>query len=122
MSELVTENSLLKCSQGAAPCPLRVVTNTFAKAGKQKIATINDFTIASISTFGVCRSPVNPAVIAAWGVPQPCVPLIISPWAPPSPKTKVMKQPVFGKKSKCFCAYAGQISIITPSQLQTKVD
>ena len=122
MAEIVTENSLLMCTQGVAPCPLQVVTNTTVNASSQKIATINDFSIASIPTFGICHSPANPEVIAALGVPQPCVPLIITPWTPPSPKTTVMAQPAFGSGSKCLCAYAGEISVITPSQLQTNVD
>lgn len=122
MSELVTENSLLMCSQGTLPCPLRVVTNLTVKASKQKVATVNDFTLASISTFGLCRSPVNPAVVAAFGSPQPCTPLIFMPWAFGSKKTKFMKQPGFSKKAKCFCAYAGQITVKMTPQIMTKIN
>lgn len=108
-------NALLQCNQGTLPCPLTVVTNLKVKVTQQLAATINDHSPASIKTFGLCRSPGNPA-FAATGVPQPCTPTIPAPWAPPCKKTIIMSQPALADNAKCFCVFAGEISVSFPGQ------
>jgi hypothetical protein len=76
----------------------------------------------NIPPFGMCSSPDNPSVIAMTAAalgrptPAPCLPVITAPWTPGAPTVTVAGLPVLDTKSCLICAYAGQITIQTPSQ------
>lgn len=118
MSQIVVEGAELRCLFGQNPASLKVVNAGKIKIKGKKAATILDFAPgACIGGFGQCQSPLNPAVLAAFGAPQPCTPLIVAPWTPGSTKTRLLGIPVLVQPARTSCAYAPMgISITDPKQ------
>ena len=86
------------------------------------LATINDFVpLTNIKTFGMCKSPSNPAVQAATAAksgaftPAPCVPATAAPWTPSATVT-CSAVPAFDQKATCQCAWQGTITVVNPGQ------
>ena len=117
MPPVVSMGALLQCSFGTAPVPLSVIPKGRVMSSGMPIATISDSApMANIPPFAMCTAPSNPAVIAAWGAPSPCVPKVPSPWAPGSPTRIVGGVPALSLSSKCACAFGGVIMINAPGQ------
>ena len=120
MGKFVTQGAMLQCSFGMSPCTLNVIVPLRPTCQGMAMATTMDYTIANISTFGMCQSMANPTVAsataAAMGVltPMPCIPVIAAPWAPAG-QVKIMGQPALINNAKCMCSFGGQISVINPS-------
>ena len=113
----------LMCSFGAAPSVFAVLPKNKVMAGNQPAANIMDnIPMTNVMPFGVCTSVSNPqvaaATAAALGVltPQPCIPVIPAPWAPGAATVLIANQPALDNTSKCLCAYAGVIQIVSPGQ------
>jgi hypothetical protein len=76
----------------------------------------------NITTFGMCNSPANPAVIAATAAalgvftPAPCVPATVAPWEPPAP-VLLDGIPAFDELATCECLWGGTIVVTDPGQL-----
>jgi hypothetical protein len=129
MAQETVTTAQLACSFGAAPSALIAVPKgPPVLAGGQAAATILDFApIANVAPFGMCSAPTNPAVAAATtaaaGVltPQPCVPVTVAPWVPGSPTVLINGAPALSSMSKCMCAWAGVISIVSPGQVTVSV-
>lgn len=127
MSNVVVQGACLECQFGEAPSTL-TVTSTFGQTiSGQKVATIVDFApMVNVAPFGLCSSPMNPAVIAAEAVgspPPPCMAAIVAPWTPGSSKSKITEIPVLVVSDKTSCAFAPEgISITNNGQqkAQTK--
>jgi hypothetical protein len=128
MAILVANGAQIACSMGAAPSLLTVVPGPPHLAAVPTpppptlLATVSDFVPGTnIKTFGMCTSPLNPAVqtatTAADGVftPAPCVPAVANPWKPPVPVT-VSGVPAFDQKATCQCAWQGTIAVVNPGQ------
>ena len=117
MGKFVTQGAMLQCTFGMSPCTLSVIVPLRPTCQGMAMATTMDYTIANISTFGMCQSMANPTVAsatsAAMGVltPMPCIPVIAAPWTPGSTQVKVMGQAALNDSSKCMCSYGGTISI-----------
>lgn len=117
MSNPVGENALLECTFGNIPTPLH--TNTICvSANMFKLATMMDYApFVNIRPFGMCQSLANPmvasATAAAQGVltPMPCIPVIVASWTNTQFKIKINGFPILTNESKCYCAYAGCISV-----------
>jgi hypothetical protein len=120
MTKQVVNGAILQCNQGTLPSPLTVTSNSKVWVQGQKAATINDHGSESIKSFGLCHSPSNPA-FAASGIPQPCKPTVIAPWTPPCMKSIIMGQPALASNGKCICIYAGEISVLSPSNVKVDV-
>jgi len=89
-------------------------------AGGAPAATIMDFApMSSVSPFGMCRSPANPAVAAATAAamgtltPAACIP-VTTPWQQGAPTVLVNGIPAASSNSRCMCAYGGQITVTMP--------
>jgi hypothetical protein len=128
MSQQVTMGAQLKCSFGMAPSTLAVLPTNRTLSSNLPAATIMDHVpIVNISSFAMCLSPANPAVIAATAAalgvltPTPCVPVTASPWVPGSPTVLIGGFPALDNNSKCMCSWGGVISIITPGQFTEQV-
>ena len=115
MAQLVVMNAQCKCSFGTMPASLTLVPN-MVNGVNQTVATIQDFAISNLPTFGQCSAPTNPQVIAAQGSPVPCVPVLVSPWAPGSPTVTVGGQPALTSDSKTMCSWAGVVEISNAGQ------
>ena len=74
-------------------------------------ATIMDNTTANVPNFILCTSASNPAVAAAFGVPQSCSPVLTAPWAPG--KSNILRggDIALDSDSTLNCAYGGTISV-----------
>ncbi len=118
----VCMGATLCCSFGAAPSSLVVLPSRLAwHAPAMPLASILDnVPLVNILPFGMCTSPSNPAVRAAWGAPVPCTPATSSPWARPlppgAPVVLVQNIPVLDNAAVLQCALGGRISILNPGQ------
>jgi len=107
----VQNEAPLLCSFGLAPSVLKVIP-------PNRNANIGDCRpMANVGPFGMCRSPHNPAVVAATAatqgamVPVPCVPVLLGAWMPGDPMNLIQSMPALTRGSKLMCAYAGVVSI-----------
>ena len=128
MPQVTVMTAQLMCTMGTTPSVLQVLPANRVQCGKQVAANIMDHVpMANIMPFGLCISPANPqvaaATAAALGVltPQPCIPNTPSPWMPGSPTVRLGPAPVLNNASSCLCLWAGQISVVSPGQVQTSV-
>ena len=127
MGQQVTMGATLQCSFGAAPSSLTVLpTNRVLTSTPD--ANIMDYApMVNILPFGVCSSLANPTVAsataAALGVltPMPCIPNTVAPWVPGSPTVLIGNMPALNNSSKCMCAWAGVIQIVSPGQFTVQV-
>ena len=118
MSEAVVLGAMLQCDQGIAPCSLIVIPARIMSDMKP-VATVMDFTIANIPTFGMCKgtNSANPMVAsltaAAMGTPTPapCIPVITAPWSSGAASAKATPGKLLTKDSTCKCAWTGSVSI-----------
>ena len=128
MGMQVVAGALLSCTFGAAPSALMVLPANRVMAGGPPAANIMDSKpMVNIMPFAMCSSPANPMVIAAtaaaMGVltPMPCIPATAAPWVPGKPTVLLGSMPTLDNGSKCFCSWAGVISITMAGQFQTMV-
>lgn len=131
MGVQVITDAQLKCNQGLAPCMLIATTALMqvnAGAMGKTAATVMDYKMTNIPTFGMCKSMANPQVSAATAaakspqpVPQPCAPKIAAPWSPGSKDVKIAKYNALNDSSKCMCAFGGQITITSEGQATVNI-
>jgi Domain of unknown function (DUF4280) len=123
MAQVVVMGATLKCSFGILPSSLIVIPKGTPTIIEGKLAaTIMDYApVVNIPPFGMCTSPANPAVIAASGVPQPCVPVIPAPWIPGTPLLSIQSPLALNNTCKCLCTWGGIIQIINPGQFLVTV-
>jgi hypothetical protein len=116
MPYLVCTGAALDCSFGSEP-------SVFAAPGAQVMAggnpvgvTTDDTALVNVPPFGLCSSPLNPAVAAATAeadgvlVPQPCLP-VLSPWTQGSAQVMIDGASALDGSSQCRCAWAGGITV-----------
>ena len=127
-SPCMSLNTTLSCSFGMTPCQLTVLPIKRVFVCKMPAATIMDqIPFLNISSFGMCSSPMNPAVIAATAAalgvftPAPCIPATAAPFIPTTPTVFISKIPICSSTSKVFCTWGGVISAVAPAQFTVKV-
>ena len=120
----VTSGAMITCSFGVAPCPLMASPSRKVFLSNMPKLNISDFAPGTnISSFGMCSSPMNPAVIsataAAMGVPTPapCVPAITTPWMPGKADVLVENMPALTNNCHNMCMWGGQISFTNNGQV-----
>lgn len=126
MSTPLCAGSMLQCSFGAFSTPLRVlpVSGVFITT---PMARITDCVPSlNIASFGMCRSPSNPAVAAATALsgvptPMPCQPVVAAPWMPGSPTVLVGGVPALQSDSKAVCNWGGIIQSAMAGSFLTQV-
>jgi hypothetical protein len=116
MPPLAGAGSQLMCLLGLTPSTLVVPPGPphllTAPAGVP-VATIDDhIPITNVPPFGLCTSPLNPAVVAAEG-PAPCVPILPAPWTPPT-EVFIAGVPAIGIGATCQCQWGGTVSVLPP--------
>ncbi len=126
MPQPVVAGAALKCTFGAAPSAFIVLPLARVLIEGRPAATVMDHVpIANIPTFGLCRSPANPAVAAATAAamgtptPAPCVPETVAPWVPGAPTVLVGGLPLLSSGSVCACAFGGVISVAQAATAKT---
>ncbi len=122
MPKQVVNGAMMQCSFGVAPASLIVLPVNRVMVNNQPAANIMDYIpVVNILPFGMCSAPTNPAVIAALGVPVPCMPVTATPWAAGSPTVLIGNTPALNDTSKCMCTWGGVISITFPGQMTTDI-
>lgn len=123
MGNQVCMGAQMQCSFGAAPSSLVVLPKNRVTTNYMPDANIMDnIPMVNILPFGMCSSIANPTVAAATAAalgvltPMPCIPVIPGPWTPGNPTVLIANMPIINNTSKCFCAFAGVISIIATGQ------
>lgn len=102
------------CTFGIAPSAL-IVEPKGVFANGLPVATVTDMLpLVNVAPFGLCISPTNPEVDAAFGVPMPCVPVVVAPWEPPG-NVLVDGIPVATEGCATMCAWEGVVTILGPS-------
>lgn len=129
MSLCLCTGGMLQCSFGLAPAIFSALPVSRVTAGGFPVGTMTDMAPAvNVPSFGMCRSPSNPAVAlataAALGAltPMPCVPAPAEPWTSAAPKVSVGGQSVLTQDSKLVCAWGGQITVRSAGQTGVTVD
>ena len=106
MSKLLTENSILRCSKGVAPMPMKVTSQQVNKIGGLLTATEMDIApIVNIPCFGTCLQ----------GQPVPCSP-IPTVWTKTSKIIKVNGFKCLTQDSVLKCSKGGTISVLSVVQ------
>ena len=120
----VTSSAMISCTFGTNPCPLMASPGRKALLSGKPLLNISDFApFTNVTSFGMCSSPSNPAVIsataAALGVPTPapCIPALVGPWIPGKPDKMVEGMPALTNQCRNTCMWAGQISFTNDGQI-----
>lgn len=128
MAQLVVSGALLECTMGTTPGVFIVGPVSDVAAEARPVGTVMDHAPqVNISTFGLCRSPANPAVAAATAAaagtltPQPCIPATATQWMPGVPNVFIRGFPALHSVSRCLCNWAGVISITNAGTMRTEV-
>lgn len=124
MAKQVCNGAMLKCAMGAAPGAMIVLPTNKTMGCSQPAANIMDNKpFANIPTFGMCKAPTNPAVIAIiasslGAVTQaPCIPATVAPWIPGgAPTVLIGNMPALNDGSKLLCTWLGMIEVTSPGQ------
>jgi hypothetical protein len=119
---LVGLTGVIKCSFGNLPTPFVVTPERTVHAELMLMGNITDIVpFKNIEPFGLCSSPLNPAVEAAGGAPMPCVPVTVTPWISGAITVLVQGAPAIDKPAILMCSWAGVIRIIEPGNFTVMV-
>ena len=112
---VISSGNMCRCSFGLVPIPLTSTNETVKVEGMSIITNIDTSTLIS---FGMCKTPSNPAVLAIIILSKgtitqaPCKSAIITPWIPSKPTVLACGKPVCTSGSTCQCTWGGKITII----------
>ena len=119
---VVGVTAIIKCSFGTLPTPFIVTPERTVFAEFMLMGNITDIApFKNILPFGLCSSPLNPAVDAAGGTPMPCVPVPVTPWITMALTVLVQGAPAIDKSSILMCSWAGVIKVIEPGNFTVLV-
>jgi hypothetical protein len=118
----VCSGATLQCSHGTAPGTMNVTPRAMVNAAAPPATIMDNKPDVNIMPFGLCTTLSNPAVLAARGVPQPCVPVITAPWSPGCPAVCIGNNPVVHTGSRLTCVYGGIIRVKDPGQTGVNVN
>lgn len=123
MSTPTVLGNTCKCSFGLIPGVITPIPTHRVIGGALPVCTIMDRTI---TPFGMCSSPANPAVAAATAAaagvltPMPCTPITPAPWLPGAKTVLAGGKPMLCSGSKLMCIYGGVISLLVPTLINVK--
>jgi len=127
MAMHVVDGAMLQCSMGVGLSRF-VVLPTRKDWSTTPAATVDDHvSMMNILPFGLCHSPLNPAVAtattAAAGVltPQACVPCTNTRWVPGVPNNQIAGSNVLNSSSLLLCQWGGAITVAQPGQTTASV-
>lgn len=109
------------CEYGVSPMPLlSIPMGAPVMAGGMLALTLPQVTpYANVLPFALCESSSNPLVDLIGTAP--CTPMTVLPWLPDSFTVLVNGEPWAFEDSLTMCAYAGEISVLIPSQFTVQV-
>ncbi len=113
----------MKCSMGLAPSTLIPTPKTVTTSYVMAANIMDHVPMANILPFGMCRSPINPLVIAATAAalgtptPAPCIPATPAPWIPGQVTVLLCNTPALDNTSKLVCIWGGMIEFVNAGQV-----
>ena len=111
----------IKCSMGDNEVDLGALPIPIKNEGNELMSVLNFIPYLNIPSFGNCKSPANPMVLAAYGAPQTCIPMVVTPWSPGAKKLKILGgTAALMEKDTNMCLWAGSIEITDPGQKNLK--
>ena len=144
---LVDKTNIIQCNQGTSATPLIIrpekrvfIFSLMPKSGKdpKKQESARSYIspgsgkdhipFLNVSSFGLCRSLKNPAVLAATIVrlgqltPMPCTPMTNQPWVPQSPHVAIEGFTALTNEAKLHCLFGGIIQVVNPGQFWVMVN
>lgn len=120
--QAVTSTAIIKCSFSLAPATLNVLPiNRILINGKPVANIMDNKPFLNVMSMGLCTSPANPAVAAAFGAPCACVPVTTAPWINANTTVLSAGIPTLDASAKLMCAYGGVIALLMPGQFTTLI-
>lgn len=114
--------AILKCSQGDTTSKYTVLPTKKVFINRNPLAVVSDIKpMVNIKPFGQCKSMANPTVAAATAAnhgrlqKMPCIPNTVGIWTE-GIRHFLSDEMTPCDKSKCMCAYAGEISVVDVGQ------
>ncbi len=114
--------AILKCTQGDASSIYTVLPTKKVFINRKPLAVVSDIKpMVNIKPFGQCKSMANPTVAAATAAnhgrlqKMPCIPSTVGIWTE-GISHFLSDEMTPCDKSKCMCAYAGEISVVDVGQ------
>lgn len=123
MGALTCLGATTTCSMGMAPSTLLVLPINRVLGTTPMANIMDNKPFLNVLPFTLCRSPINPMVIAATAAalgvftPMPCIPITPAPWMVGAPKVLIGNLPALDMSSKLLCVWGGSISIVNPGQV-----
>jgi hypothetical protein len=117
----------MKCSMGLAPSTLIPTPKTVLTSYMMAANIMDHVPMTNILPFGMCRSPINPAVIATTAAalgtptPAPCIPATPAPWIPGQATVILCNTPALDDTSKLICIWGGVIEFVAPGQVTHQI-
>lgn len=113
----VVDGAKTKCSQGIGQSIVcRTMDNTVEMQGKTVLSIADSVPYINIKSFQLCKSPMNPAVVANQGKPVPGTPNICTKWMKGKLDTTIKGEPILNSDCKLECLYGGIIEIVDDGQ------
>ena len=115
------------CSMGLAPSTLIPTPKTVLTSYMMAANIMDHVPMTNILPFGMCRSPINPAVIATTAAalgtptPAPCIPATPAPWIPGQATVILCNTPALDDTSKLICIWGGVIEFVAPGQVTHQI-
>ena len=117
----VCKGAKIKCSMGDKEVDLCALPIPIKNEGNELMSVLNFIPYLNIPSFGNCKSPANPMVIAAQGAPQTCIPMVVTPWSPGASKLKILGgTAALMEDDTNLCLLAGSLEITDPGQKTLK--
>ena len=117
----------MKCSMGLAPSTLIPTPKTVMTSYVMAANIMDHIPMVNILPFGMCTSPINPAVIAltaaalGGGTAGPCSPSKPAPWIPGQTTVILCNTPALDNTSKLMCIWGGVIEFVAPGQVTHQI-
>ncbi len=124
MPTYVRQSAKLTCSMGSAQSAMQLShpVNPVLICGAPMAGMADNRTFMNIAPFGLCKSLINPTVIAATAAAggklqeMPCVPNMLISWLNPKRDVFVKGRPALTDGSRCVCMWAGIIEVKSAGQ------
>lgn len=127
MGQQVCMGAMLKCTFGAAPSSLTVLSISMVMTNVPDANIMDNVPMLNVLPFGTCSSMANPVVISATAAamgaltPMPCIPVTVAPWVPGSPTVLLGNMPALDNSSKLMCSWGGVIGINSAGQTSVSI-
>lgn len=113
----VIDGAKIICSQGIGESTLNKTCDNHVKIHDQIVLTVaENKPYINIQPFSFCKSPLNPAVVAAGMEPATCNPVICTKWMKARTDVFLSGELILNSDCQLGCMYNGKIEILDDGQ------